>query len=107
MRSIRGCGRLFYKIFVGLFLKLHGDVFIVPRILVGIAGLALLLILLQLADTLFSDRKVSLIATLLAIPIPDRLIFSIMPMSDIFFYLLLVGASIFSCAGFKRVGGGI
>ena len=85
----------FYKIFVGLFLKLHGDVFIVPRILVGIAGLALLLILLQLADTLFSDRKVSLIATLLAIPIPDRLIFSVTPMSDIFFYLLLVGASIF------------
>jgi len=60
----------FYKIFVGLFLKLHGDVFIVPRILVGITGLALLLILLQLADALFSDRKVSLITTLLAIPFP-------------------------------------
>ena len=29
----------FYKIFVGLFLKVHSDVFIVPRILVGIAGL--------------------------------------------------------------------
>jgi hypothetical protein len=85
----------FYKILVGLFLKLYGNVFIVPRILVGIAGLALLLILLQLADTLFSDRKVSLIATLLAIPIPDRLIFSVTPMSDIFFYLLLIGASIF------------
>jgi len=85
----------FYKIFVGLFLKVHSDVFIMPRILVGIAGLALLLILLQLADTLFSDRKVSLLATLLAIPIPDRLIFSVTPMSDIFFYLLLVGASIF------------
>ena len=85
----------FYKIFVGLFLKLHGDVFIVPRILVGMAGLALILILLQLANTLFSDRKVSLIATLLAIPIPDRLIFSVTPMSYIFFYLLLVGASIF------------
>jgi hypothetical protein len=81
----------FYKIFVGLFLKLHRDVFIVPRMLVGIAGLALLLTLLQLARTLFADRKVSL----LAIPIPDRLIFSVTPMSDIFFYLLLVGASIF------------
>jgi len=85
----------FYKILVGLFLKLHGDVFIVPRILVGIAGLALLLAMLQLADTLFSNRKVSLITTLLAMPIPDRLIFSVTPMSDIFFYLLLVGASIF------------
>jgi len=85
----------FYKIFVGLFLKLHRDVFIVPRMLVGIAGLALLLTLLQLARTLFADRKVSLITSLLAIPIPDRLIFSVTPMSDIFFYLLLVGASIF------------
>src|SRR6516162_6479618 len=94
----------FYKIFVGLFLKLHGDVFIVPRILVGIAGLALLLILLQLADTLFSDRKVSLIATLLAIPIPDRLIFSVTPMSDIFFYLLLIGASIFILRWLKTGG---
>ena len=85
----------FYKIFVGLFLKVHSDVFIVPRILVGIAGLVLLLAMLQLAETLFADRKVSLITTLLATPIPDRLIFSVTPMSDIFFYLFLVGASIF------------
>lgn len=85
----------FYKIFVGLFLKLHNDVFIVPRVLVGIAGLVLLLAMLWLAGALFADRKVSLITTLLAIAIPDRLIFSVTPMSDIFFYLLLVGASIF------------
>jgi hypothetical protein len=85
----------FYKIFVGLFLKVHSDVFIVPRILVGIAGLVVLLAMLQLAQTLFADRNVSLITTLLAMPIPDRLIFSVTPMSDIFFYLLLVGASIF------------
>lgn len=85
----------FYKIFVGLFLKLHNDVFIVPRVLVGIAGLVLLLAMLQLAGALFADRKVSLITTLLAIAIPDRLIFSVTPMSDIFFYLLLIGASIF------------
>ena len=85
----------FYKIFVGLFLKLHNDVFIVPRVLVGVAGLVLLLAMLQLAGALFADRKVSLITTLLAIAIPDRLILSVTPMSDIFFYLLLVGASIF------------
>ena len=85
----------FYKFFVGLFLKVHRDVFVVPRILVGIAGLMLLLAMFQLAATLFADRKVSLIAMLLAVPIPDRLIFSVTPMSDIFFYLLLIGASIF------------
>ena len=85
----------FYKVFVGLFLKVHRDVFIVPRVLVGIAGLMVLLAMLQLAVALFADRKVSLITTLLAIPIPDRLIFSITPMSEIFFYLLLIGASIF------------
>ena len=85
----------FYKIFVGLFLKVHGDVFIVPRILVGIVGLVLLLALLQLSSAMFADCRVSLITTLLAVPIPDRLIFSVTPMSDIFFYLLLVGASIY------------
>lgn len=85
----------FYKIFVGLFLQLYNDVFIIPRVLVGITGLVLLLAMLQLASVLFASRKVSLITTLLAIAIPDRLIFSVTPMSDIFFYLLLVGASIF------------
>jgi hypothetical protein len=85
----------FYKVFVGLFLKVHRDVFVVPRVLVGIAGLMLLLAMFQLAATLFADRKVSLITMLLAVPIPDRLIFSVTPMSEIFFYLLLIGASIF------------
>jgi hypothetical protein len=85
----------FYKVFVGLFLKVHRDVFVVPRVLVGIAGVMLLLTMFQLAAALFADRKVSLITMLLATPIPDRLIFSITPMSEIFFYLLLIGASIF------------
>jgi hypothetical protein len=47
----------FYKIFVGLFLKLHDDVFIVPRVLVGIAGLVLLLAMLRLAGALFADPR--------------------------------------------------
>jgi hypothetical protein len=85
----------FYKVFVGLFLKVHRDVFVVPRVLVGIAGIMLLLAMFQLAAALFADRKISLITMLLAVPIPDRLIFSITPMSEIFFYLLLIGASIF------------
>ncbi len=54
-----------------------------------------LLAIFYVAEILFADRRVSLITTLLALPIPDRLIFSVTPMSDIFFYLLLVGASIF------------
>jgi hypothetical protein len=85
----------FYKVFVGLFLKVHRDVFVVPRILVGIAGLMLLLAIFQLAAALFADRKVSLITMLVAVPIPERLIFSVTPMSEIFFYLFLIGASIF------------
>jgi hypothetical protein len=85
----------FHKVFVGLFLKVHRDVFVVPRVLVGIAGLMLLFAMFQLAAALFADRKVSLITMLLAMPIPDRLIFSVTPMSEIFFYLLLIGASIF------------
>ena len=85
----------FYKILVGIFLNLHSDVFIVPRVLVGIAGLLVLLLIFHLANVLSADRRVSLITALLAVPIPDRLIFSVTPMSDIFFYLLLVGAGVF------------
>ena len=58
----------FYKIFVGLFLDLHRDVFIVPRVLVGIAGLLVLLLIFHLAHAVSADRKVSLIAALLALP---------------------------------------
>lgn len=85
----------FYKIVVGLFLKLDNDVFIAPRILVGAAGLLVIPALMGLSNTMFADHKVGLIAGLLAVPIPDRLILSVTPLSDIYFFLLLIVASLF------------
>ena len=61
----------FYKIFVVLFLKLHGDVVIVPRILVGMACLAMLLILLQFADTRESGRRAAYLSGGRQIPLHD------------------------------------
>src|SRR5215469_12407646 len=87
---------------------LHDDVFIVPRVLVGVAGLVLLLAMLQLACALFADRKVSLITTLLGdsdprSPDPQR-------HADVRHLLLSVagrGQHLHPCAGFEQAGGGI
>ena len=83
----------FYKVFVGLFLKLWPDVFLVPRILVGAAGLLAILALVRLSDLLFGDRRVNLLAAVLAVASPHWLVFSVVPMSDIYAYLFLVAAA--------------
>ena len=83
----------FYKLFVGLFLKLWGDVFLVPRLLVGAAGLLAILALVRLSDLLFGDRRVNLLTAVLAVAFPHRLIFSVAPLSDIYAYLFLLAAA--------------
>jgi dolichyl-phosphate-mannose-protein mannosyltransferase len=83
----------FTKIFVGLALKLHDNVFIVPRILSGAAGLLVLLVLVQLARELFQDQRVQLVTAVLAAVLPYRLLFSVAPMSDIYYVLFLLCAA--------------
>ena len=83
----------FHKLFVGSFLKLWGDVFLVPRLLVGAAGLLVILALVRLSDLLFGDRWVNLLSALLAVAFPHRLIFSVAPLSDIYAYLFLLLAA--------------
>ncbi len=83
----------FYKVFVGLFLKLWPDVFLVPRILVGAAGLLAILALVRLSDLLFRDRRVNLLTAALAVASPHWLVFSVVPMSDIYAYLFLIAAA--------------
>src|SRR3712207_3987107 len=51
----------FTKLLVGLALKLHDDVFVVPRILSGLAGLGVMLAVAHLAGLLFRDRRVQLL----------------------------------------------
>lgn len=83
----------FYKLFVGLALKLWGDVFLVPRLLVSAAGLLAILALVRLSDLLFADRRVNLLTAALAVAIPHRLVFSVAPLSDIYAHLFLIAAA--------------
>ena len=92
----------FYKLFVGAVLKLWDDVFLVPRLLAGLAGLLAVLALVRLSDLLFGDRRVNLLTALLAVAFPHRLIFSIVPMSDIYGYLFLLLAAGCALAWLRR-----
>lgn len=83
----------FYKWFVGLALKLWGDVFLVPRLLAGLAGLLAIVALVRLSGLLFGDRRVNLLTAALAVAFPHRLVFSVAPMSDIYAHLFLLAAA--------------
>ena len=83
----------FYKLFVGAFLKLWGDVFLVPRLLAGLVGLLCILALVRLSDLLFQDRRVNLLTAALAVAFPHRLVFSVVPLSDIYAYVFLIAAA--------------
>ncbi len=83
----------FYKLFVGLALKLWPDVFLVPRILVSLAGLLAILALVRLSDLLFGDRWANLLTAVLAVAFPHRLVFSVVPLSDIYAYVFLIAAA--------------
>ena len=83
----------FYKLFVGTALKIYPSVFYTPRLLVCAFGLLSLLSIAWLAAELFNDRLVSLLAAVLAITAPQRLIFSVVPLSDIYYFVFIVSAA--------------
>ena len=83
----------FYKLFVGSAMRIYPDIFITPRVLVCVTGLVCLLALARLATALFQDRRVSLIAVALAVLAPQRLIFSVVPLSDIYYFLFVIAAA--------------
>lgn len=93
----------FYKICVGLALKLVDDVFVVPRLLSSLAGLAVVLALMRLAHLLFADRRVTLVTAIFAALIPYRLLFSVVPLSDIY-YLLFVSLAATEVLAWLRSG---
>ena len=92
----------FYKWFVGLLLKIYDDVFYVPRVLVFIFGLLIIILLAQLSQELFNDRRISLLTAILSVLIPHRLIFSVAPMSEIFYYLFMIAAAVFVISWLRR-----
>ena len=79
-----------YKIFTGLVLKLYDDLFFIPRIIAFISGLLVLVELIILSDILFGDRLINIATTTLGLYLRHRFIFSIAPMSDIYFNLFIL-----------------
>ncbi len=94
----------FYKVVVGLSLKLYPSLFVTPRLLVGTAGLLSLLALAGLATQLFQDRRVSLITAALAVVAPHRLIFSIVPLSDIYYFLCMIATAMWTAQWIRTRG---
>jgi len=85
----------FYKLFVGGAMKLFPSIFFTPRVLVCLAGLLALLAIGRLAYALFQDRLVSLVAMVLGLLAPQRLLFSVVPLSDIYYFLFITAAAAF------------
>ena len=83
----------FYKLAVGTALKLYPNIFLTPRILVCGAGLLTLLSLVWLTTALFKDRRISVLAAILASLAPHRLLFSVVPLSDIYYFLFAITAA--------------
>ena len=83
----------FYKLFVGASLKPYPAIFTMPRVLVCVMGLLSLLALAKLATALFQDPRISLITAMLAVLAPHRLIFSVVPPSDIYYFLFMILAA--------------
>ena len=81
------------KLIMGLPLKLYDDLFVTPRIEVGIAGLLCLGALAFLGHRLFDNRLAAVIAAMLGVFLPQRWILSVVPLSDIFGYALLLTAA--------------
>ena len=88
----------FYKVFVGLALKIHDDLFVTPRVLSQAFGLATIVVVALLAQQLFHDRAVSLAAAALSLFINHRFLFSVAPMSDIFYTTFVLAAFCFIAA---------
>lgn len=85
----------FYKVVVGSFLKLYRDVFVAPHLLVSVVGLLAIPCLVRIADLLFHDRLINVITATMALVMPHRLIFSVVPLSDIFYFDLTLAAAMF------------
>jgi hypothetical protein len=81
------------KLIMALPLRLHDDLFVTPRIEVGIAGLFCLAALAFAAYELSGSRLVALVAAGLGIFLPQRWILSVVPLSDIYGYVLVLIAA--------------
>lgn len=85
-------------ILMGLPLKIYNDLFLTPRIEIGVFGILCLCAVAFTTLRLFQNRLAALIAVTLAAVVPQRLILSVVPLSDLYGYLFVITAFGF-CAG--------
>ncbi len=80
----------FYKIFVGIALKVYNDLFITPRAIAFFMGLATLASLGYLAKRLFNDQVLIIISLALGILVSHRVIFGAIPQSEMFYNFFII-----------------
>ena len=88
----------FYRILVGLGVTAFPDLFLTPRIITFLFGLATIPAAAWLAHELFQSRKVTMATMLLATFAPQRIALSLAPLSEIMF----IFAILLSMASFAR-----
>ena len=87
----------FYRISVGLGLKVFPDLFLTPRILTFLFGLGTIPAAAWLAHELFQSRKTTLLTLTLSTFFSQRLALSLAPLSDIMFiFVSLVTIALFT-----------
>lgn len=91
----------FYQVAVGLWLKVHPDLFYGPREMAMLFGLLSLWAMTALALELFRDRVVAMVTAILAVFLHHRLLLSVAPMSEIFFNCFVLWGA-FGLARFAR-----
>ncbi len=80
------------KIVFGLGLHIYDNLFLTPRIIAQVFGLAMLGALAHLADQLFRRRAVTIVTVGLSVFLSHRVIFAVAPMSEVFYNPLMVMA---------------
>lgn len=85
----------FYQVVVGAFLHISPDLFATPRFVSFGFGLATHAALIALAWTLFRRRDVVAMAAVLSACIHHRVLFAVVPLSEIMFFCTLIAAMAF------------
>ncbi|HPI72060.1 MAG TPA: hypothetical protein PK843_05730 [bacterium] len=82
----------FYTLVVGIALKIYYNLFLVPRILSFLFGTLSLVSLIWFAHELFGRRDITILTGVLGALLPQRVILSLVPLSEIMFmFMILAG----------------
>lgn len=85
----------FQKLLYGIIFSIYYDLFWVPRIISAFFGLLTLLSLIFMTYELFRNKIISILAGLLGAIFPSLVIFSILPMPEIYFFFFIISSIAF------------